>query len=130
MKNQPEFILQKQICKWITMQYPEINFSSDTIASVRLTMPQAVRNALIQKKGFKQPDLCIYEPNKTYHGLFIELKIKSPFKKNGQLLKCEHLEGQQKTIQELKERGYYACFSWSFEMTLEIINKYFENTTN
>lgn len=128
MKKQPEFELQKAICKWISIQYPKALFLSDTISSVKLTIPQQVRNSLIQKKGFKTPDLLIFEPNKKYKGLFIELKVKSPFKKDGELLKDEHLVGQQKTIYELKERGYYACFSWSFEMTKEIIDCYFWNT--
>lgn len=127
MKKQPEFELQKSICKWISIQYPKVLFLSDTIASVKLTIPQQVRNTLIQKQGFKTPDLLIFEPNEKYKGLFIELKVKSPYKKDGELLKDEHLSGQQKTIYELKERGYYACFSWSFEMTAEIINNYFAN---
>lgn len=127
MKNQPEFQLQKEICKWITLQYPKVLFLSDTIASVKLTIPQQVRNTLIQKQGFKTPDLLIFEPSENYNGLFIELKVKTPFKKDGSLLKKEHLEGQQKTIFELIDRGYYACFSWGFEMTKDIINQYLNN---
>ena len=123
-KKQPEFELQKMICRWISMQYPKVLYLSDTIASVKLTIPQQNRNKLIQKNGFKTPDLLIFEPNEKYKGLFIELKVKSPFKKNGELLKDEHLEAQQKTISELNEKGYVACFSWGFEMTAEIINKY------
>lgn len=126
-KNQPEFELQKAICRWLNVQYPKVLFLSDTIASVKLTIPQQKRNSLIQKKGFKTPDLLIFEPNKDYKGLFIELKVKSPFKKDGTLLKDEHLENQQKTINELKQKGYYACFSWSLEMTLDIVNRYMSN---
>lgn len=124
-KNQPEFELQKQVCKWISFQYPKALFLSDTIASVKLTIPQQNRNKVIQKENFKTPDLLIFEPKGPFSGLFIELKVKSPFKKNGEILKDEHLEAQLKTINELKEKGYYACFSWSFEMTISIINQYF-----
>lgn len=127
MKNQPEFELQKAICRWLNVQYPKVLYLSDTIASVKLTIPQQNRNKLIQKNGFKTPDLLIFEPNKEFKGLFIELKVKSPFKKDGTLLKDEHLESQQKTINELKQKGYYACFSWSLEMTLDIINRYMSN---
>ena len=123
-KSQPEYNLQKQICQWLNKNHAEILYLSDTIASVKLTMPQAIRNKAIQKEGFKTPDLLIFEPNEKYKGLFIELKVKSPFKKNGELLKCEHLEGQQKTINDLNAKGYFACFSWSFEMTIEIIENY------
>ncbi len=128
-KNQPEFELQKKTCKWLSIQYPKALFLSDTIASVKLTIPQQNRNKLIQKNSFKTPDLLIFEPKGNYSGLFIELKVKSPFKLNGELLKDEHLEAQQKTINELKSKGYYACFSWSFEMTMDIINKYFSLKT-
>jgi hypothetical protein len=127
MKQQPEFELQKAICRWLSLEHPKILFESDTIAAIRLTAPQANRNTLIQKRSFKSPDLKIFEPNKKYNGLFIELKVKSPFKKDGSLFKNEHLEGQQKTIDDLNNKGYYACFSWGFEKTIEIINDYFLN---
>ena len=126
-KNHKEFELQKAICRWLNVQYPKVLYLSDTIASVKLTIPQQNRNKLIQKNGFKTPDLLIFEPNKEFKGLFIELKVKSPFKKDGTLLKDEHLESQQKTINDLKQKGYHACFSWSLEMTLDIINRYMSN---
>ena len=124
MKSQHEYTLQKQVCQWLSKNHPDILFLSDTIASVKLTKPQAIRNKAIQKEGFKTPDLLIFEPNGNYKGLFIELKVKSPFNKNGELLKCEHLEGQQKTINDLNSKGYKACFSWSFNQTVEIIENY------
>ena len=99
-------------------------FLSDTIASVKLTIAQQNRNKKKKKNNFKTPDLLIFEPKGNFSGLFIELKVKSPFKKNGEIFKDEHLEGQLKTINVLKSKGYYACFSWSFEMTISIINQY------
>lgn len=126
-KNQPEFQLQVLICEWLKIQHPEILFMSDTIASIKLTAQQQVRNKKIQKENFKLPDLLIFEPNKEFNGLFIELKVKSPFKKDGTILKDEHLEGQLKTIEDLKKKGYYACFSWSFDMTINIINTFLNN---
>ena len=128
MKKQPEYILQKHVCEWLSLQHSEVLFLSDTIASVKLTKQQAVRNKLIQKNGFKTPDLLILEPNQKYNGLFIELKVESPFKKNGELKSNEHLEAQQKSIEELNKKGYYACFSWGFENTIDLIRNYFKNT--
>lgn len=125
MKNQPEFELQKTVCNYLNYQYPKVPYLSDTIASVKLTIPQQVRNKAIQKDGFKCPDLLILEPRKGYAGLFIELKTKSPFKKNGELLKNPHVEEQAKTLKQLEERGYQAHFSWSFEMTKQLIDNYF-----
>lgn len=123
-KNQPEYHLQVQICKWLDSQYPKVLYLSDTISAVKLTFPQQLRNKAIQKEGFKCPDLLILKPNKTYHGLFIELKVKSSYKKDGTLLKNKHLEYQQKTINDLNLNNYYSCFSWGFEMTKEIIEDY------
>ena len=124
--NHPEFELQKAVCIYLDIKHPKILYMSDTVASLKLTMGQAVRNKSIQKDDFKTPDLIIFQPNKDYHGLFIELKSlgKSPFKKNGELLKNKHLEGQQKTINDLIRKGYYATFATGFDETIEIIEKY------
>ena len=127
MKQQPEYHLQVAICQWLRIQHPKVLFLSDTIASCRLTIPQQVRNKAIQKEHFKCPDLIILHPNKYFHGLFIELKVDSPFKKNGELKASEHLQGQQSTIDDLNARGYHACFSWGFDMTVNIINRYLES---
>lgn len=126
-RNYPEYELQKQVCRYINLQYPSALYLSDSVAFAKLTIPQQVRNKAIQKQGFKCPDLLILEPNKKFKGLFIELKVKSPFKINGELKKDEHLIGQQKTIKDLIDRGYYATFSTGFEQTKEIIDNYFKN---
>jgi hypothetical protein len=120
----PEYHLQKQVCAYLNVQYPKVMFLSDTIASVKLSKIQAVRNKEIQKSGFKCPDLIILEPKGKYHGLFIELKVKSPFKKDGSILKNEHLEGQQKTISDLQEKGYFAVFCTGFDEAKETIDFY------
>ena len=123
-KQQPEYNLQKQVCQYLNLQYPKVLYLSDTIASVKLTKPQANRNKSIQKDDFKTPDLLIFYPNKYFHGLFIELKVESPFKKDGTLYKNEHIEAQAKTINELKELDYYACFRWTFEDCKSTIDFY------
>lgn len=119
-----EYHLQKQICQWLEMQHPDVLFMSDTVANVRLTIPQAVRNKAIQKDGFKCPDLIIFEPAGVYRGLFIELKADTPYRKDGKLKSSEHLRGQKATIEDLNERGYLALFSWGFDRTKEIIDNY------
>ena len=126
MNHQPEFHLQRQVCNYLRLQYPKALFMSDTIASVKLTEPQALRNAMIQKRGFKCPDVIIFEPRNGYNGLFIELKVETPYKLNGELKKSDHLEGQEKTMKDLRERNYKAEFAWSLEMAKEMIDKYFE----
>lgn len=124
MKNQPEYNLQVAISQYLSFQYPNVLFMSDTVASIKLTFPQQNRNKKIQCNNFKCPDLMIFKPNGKYHGLFIELKVESPFKKNGDLKKSGHLKAQRNTIEQLNKIGYYACFSWGFEMTKELIDNY------
>lgn len=121
---QPEFILQTELCEFLEWQYPEVLFLSDTVDKLKLTFPQQGRNKKIQKKHFKCPDLLILEPRGRYCGLFIELKVETPFKINGELKKSEHLEGQQRAIDQLEKKGYYACFSWGFERTVKLIRLY------
>ena len=125
-KKQPEFELQSAICSYITHQYPSIFYISDTIASLKLTPAQANRNRKIQKHGFSCPDLLILEPRNGYSGLFIELKVETPFKKNGEIkaFKDDHLKNQLDAINKLNEKGYKSLFSWGFDMTKEIIDNY------
>jgi len=125
--NHHEYILQKAVCLFLNKNYPEVLFVSDTIGNVKLNQFQASRNKEIQDEDFKCPDLLILEPNKFYKGLFIELKIKSPFKKNGELFKNEHLEAQQKSINDLISKGYCAFFKWEFDDIKELINWYMKN---
>ena len=126
IKKQPEFELQKAICSYISIAYPNVMFLSDTVASIKLTIPQQARNKAIQKNGFKTPDLLIFEPRNEYCGLFIELKTESPFKRNGVIKASQndHLLLQSKSLFDLHCKGYYTCFSWTFEMTKKIIDEY------
>ena len=128
MIKHPEFVLQKAVCRYLEMQHKDVLFLSDTIGNVKLTEMQASRNKLIQKNNFKCPDLLILEPNKFYKGLFIELKIKSPFKKDGiTLLKNDHLEAQKLSMEQLTAKGYLCYFKWEFDDIKELINWYMKN---
>jgi hypothetical protein len=126
-KKQEEYHLQKQVCQYLRLQYPEILFSSDTIASCALTMPQAVRNKAIQKEGFKMPDLCIWKPSGKFHACFIELKAKSPYSKKGELYNDKHLLGQADTLDKLFALGYDTYFAWTLDMAKDIIDNYLKS---
>ena len=123
----PEYELQKSVCKYLNLKYPNVLYMSDTIANVKLNMMQAVRNKAIQKDGFKCPDLLIFYPNGTYCGLFIELKVKSPYKLNGELKKDPHLQGQQSTINTLNLIGYKALFCTGIDEAIKTIDEYFNS---
>ena len=128
-KEQPEFKLQCQVCEYIKLQYPKVKFLSDTIAFVKLTLPQQARNKRIQCTGFKCPDLIIFASRvvdgERFYGLFIELKAETPYKKDGFTLKSnEHIEAQSNDLDNLAAEGYFSTFAWSFEMSKSIIDKY------
>jgi len=127
MKHQ-EYQLQKQICTYLKLQYPTVLFLSD-LSGQPMTMLQAVRNKAIQKDGFSCPDLLILEPRLrgNYHGLFLELKKESPFKKNGQLKSNLHLMKQHESIKLLQERNYVAQFVWTFDDAKLLIDDYLNN---
>lgn len=121
-----EYELQKQVCRYLNLQYPDVYFLSDTVANIKLTLPQAARNKSIQKQGFKCPDLIILHPKNGYNGLFIELKKESPYTKKGQIKASQnnHLQDQETTLLRLSELGYYSCFVWTFEQCKEVIDDY------
>lgn len=91
---------------------------------MKLKPSQAKRNKDIQDDDFHLMDLMIFKTNSKYSGLFLELKVVSPFKKNGELKKNEHLENQQKSIDYMNKQRYLALFAWEFEMIKEIIDNY------
>jgi len=122
-----EYQLQKEVCRYLSLRYPDVLFLSDTIGNVKLTMLQASRNKAIQKTGFACPDLLILQPNKKYKGLFIELKKDSPFKKDGTLYKNAHLEEQQDAINKLNKLGYKALFAWDIVSICKLIDSYLKD---
>lgn len=121
-----EYDLQVAVCRYLSCEYQDLEYMSDTIANLKLSKTQAGRNKKIQKNGFKCPDLIIFEPRNNFCGLFIELKLETPFKKDGTIKAStnDHLKGQLETIEKLNKKGYSAHFSWNFEMTKEIIDNY------
>jgi hypothetical protein len=121
-----EYLLQASICQYLTHKYPEVLFISDTVASLKMTPAQCNRNKKVQKEKFKCPDLLILEPKGVYCGLFLELKIATPFKKNGDIKASskDHLKLQYESLEKLKQKGYFCSFSWGFEMTKNLIDDY------
>jgi len=122
----PEYELQKQVCRYLELQYANVLFLSDTVASVKLTIGQATRNKKIQKSGFKCPDLLILERRGDYGGLFIELKTEAPYRLDGKIKASQndHLKLQAETLEKLCTKGYLATFAWSFDQCKTLIDNY------
>jgi len=117
-----EKILHKTICKYIKLQYPKVIFITDG-SGLRVSIGEARRlKQLRSSNGI--PDIIIFKPCEYYHGLFLEVKAKKPYKKDGDLFANEHLQEQSNMINRLMGLGYYAKFVWSFNQATKIIDDY------
>jgi len=120
--NNKEYDLSRQVANYLKYQYPKVIFHFD-YAGLNLSKAQAGRMKAIQGgRGF--PDLMILQPTDEYHGLFIELKAASIFKKDGTIKKDTHLQEQRDMLCDLTQRGYYATFGCGFEDCKKIIDEY------
>ena len=112
------------ICQYIKLQYPNILFSSES-SGLRVTISQAKRlKAMRSCSGL--PDIMIFEPRKSYYGLFLEVKKEGTtiFKKNGDIRSDKHLKEQEEIIFQLQQKGYFAQFVVGFDEAKAIIDYY------
>ena len=117
--------LTKNIAKFMQVQFPNVIYKFDLASDQRLSIQQATRNSQLHGRWSKgMPDMVIMEKRGNYGALFIELKIISPYKKNGELKKNSHLKNQARIHSELDSRGYKAVFTTGFEETVEVIRDY------
>jgi hypothetical protein len=90
-----------------------------------LTQQQAGRKLkLMQRKGY--PDLFIAQPNKKYHGLYIELKENKDkvIGKKGKMLGNKYLREQIEMMELLQDKGYCCFFCWDIKQFVDILNDY------
>jgi hypothetical protein len=127
-----EATLQRQVCDYIRLQYPGIIFRSDFASGMKLSIGQAAKHKRLQSSR-AYPDLFIAEPRNErltgaytghYCGLFIELKAKTIYKKDGTLLANPHVAEQADMLEKLKLRGYMAKFAVGFDEAKAIIDEY------
>lgn len=128
-KQQPEFELQKLVTGYLNYRYPDVLFLSDVRASLKLTIPQAVRSKQIQHASFACPDMVIFEPRGAYHGMFLELKAKSPYLKDGKLSTDAHIQAQAAAMERLTAKGYHCGFYWDFDQIVRAIEEYLMEKT-
>jgi hypothetical protein len=118
-----EAILQQQVCDYLRVKYPHILFRSDFAAGIKMTMGQAAKHKRLQSCR-AWPDLFIARPQNEYAGLFIELKAVNIYKKDGGLLKNEHLQEQAEVLARLNMLGYRAEFAVGLEQAKTLIDDY------
>ena len=122
IKTMKESVLHKQICSYIKLQYPDVIFNTD-LSGIKLTIGQAKKLKSLRSSR-AMPDIVIYEPRGKMHGLFLEVKKETPYKKNGELKSNEHLKEQAGMMLSLRQRNYEAFFVWTFENAKNIIDTY------
>lgn len=122
-RAQPEYELQKYVCQYLELQYPDVLFVSTGIP-FNLRPEQGARIKAINKNGFKCPDLLILAGRRGYHGLLIELKAKTIYKKDGSLLKNEHVEAQDASMSRLRRKDYWCQFAVGLDEAKEAIDWY------
>jgi len=128
--------LHKQITDYIKIQYKNVVFTTD-MSGVRLSKGQAFQASKLRSEtGI--PDILIFQTGgKTlvrnedentnqvvfqFAGLFLEVKKKTPYKKNREILK-EHTD-QNNLHKKLQAQGYYTLFVWNFDDAKKIIDDY------
>ena len=106
-----EYQLQKAVCKYLDLQ--NVLYCGSMGGQYQAHMSVRIR---AKKSGYKRgfPDLFIYEPRGSYHGLAIELKVGYNKPTVEQLT----------WLNKLTERGYLAMSSNGLKNTIEIIDKY------
>lgn len=114
--------IQIALFDWLALQHPDVIAISEP-SGVRVSMGLA-RKLKRLRSNHTHADIYVLVPRGKYHGLVIELKAKNIYKKNGELLKNDHLEDQQRTIDALNKLGYYATFAVGFEEAKNIITNY------
>ena len=118
----PEEKIHFEVCEYLRIKYPSVMFISES-SGLRVSQGMA-RKLKKTRSSHVHADLYVLEPRGKFSGLIIELKAKNIYKKNGELLKDEHLSDQQKTINALNKLGYYATFAVGYDQALGIIENY------
>lgn len=131
IKKNSEDQLALDVSNYLCRRYPDVLFRFDYGAGVKLTIGQAAKQKRLQKiKSW--PDLTILEPRRGYHGLIIELKQENVqvYKKNGGLVKNEHIQGQAVVLKKLNAKGYLAVFGIGLQECIKVIDDYLQTPSS
>jgi len=128
-RDQREWSVQLQFCKWIKLQYPNLLFRSDIQSAGKLSgQMQNIKQILDPFRGF--PDVQIYQRSGNYIGLFIELKRldSGTFLKDGSLSKSKHVQEQAEMHSVLRSLGYRVQIAEGFEQAKKVLINYLQTS--
>lgn len=117
MRGHGEYDLQRACVLWFRTFYPNVRIHHSPNGGARSIVTAHNMKMLGTMAGF--PDLFIIAPNKSFHGLFIEMKDG----KKGRLS-----EKQVEFLTYLRSQGYAAEVVRDFEEFRTIVNDYFDNS--
>lgn len=125
--NDKEEALHIAICDYIRAKYPYAIFTSES-SGIRVFWKQA-KALKRMRSSAGLPDIMIFEPRKSYYGLFLEVKRENfvVYKKDGGLVSNAHIQEQENILYRLKQRGYMAEFVRGFDDAKAIIDYYLGN---
>ena len=125
--NDKEEAVHIAICDYIRAKYPYAIFTSES-SGIRVFWKQA-KALKRMRSSAGLPDIMIFEPRKSYYGLFLEVKREdfSVYKKDGGLVSNAHIQEQENILFRLKQRGYMAEFVRGFDDAKAIIDYYLGN---
>ena|SRR3990167_294515 len=120
--NLAEAKLQRAVCSWLGMQFPNVYFVSDP-SSLGAGW-STIRNIQAGKSKHAHLDMIIMEPSATHNFLILEFKKESPYLQSGLLSTEKHVQDQLKTMELLRSKGGKCEFVWSLDRAIKIIEEY------
>jgi hypothetical protein len=125
--NDKEEAVHIAICDYIRAKYPYAIFTSES-SGIRVFWKQA-KALKRMRSSAGLPDIMIFEPRKSYYGLFLEVKREdfAVYKKDGGLVSNTHIQEQENILHRLKQRGYMAEFVRGFDDAKALIDYYLGN---
>ena len=124
--------LAQQVANYLNLQYPKVVYHFDAGSGARLPIGLAMKQKRLNRH-MGWPDLFIASGKKTElfctepgsNGLFIELKVESPYLKDGVTLKKDdHIRNQFLLHEVLRSKGYSVHFGVGFDNCKKLIDEY------
>ena len=130
-----ESIVQQGAVKWFNLQYPQyrgllVHIPNEGRRTIKVIngKPVCIGGAKLKAEGLVKgaSDLVLFVPNKDYHALCLETKIKRVIlNDNKERVQKTYQSTEQKDWQEkVEKQGYKYCVYRSIEEFMEIVNDY------
>lgn len=133
--NSKEFISMCKEARTENQEQTEVNIYCTRKKILMFAIPNGSYKSVTAQKKFKAeglkagvPDLFIPEPNKYYHGLFIEMKKRAKTLASGKksYAGIKVSKQQEEWIEKLRAKGYEAVVCYGADDAIEKIENYMD----